>query len=404
MRSVLMVVAALWMGCIGAARAEQLRVVAAGSLTDAFNDLLGRFPAPRGDIATPEFGPSGLMREKIESGMPADILASADMDQARPLAADHPERSVINFTRNRFCVLARNSIGLTEDNMLDRLLDPAVRVATSTPGADPAGDYAWAVFARAEALHPGAKAILEAKAMPLMGGGPKTPLLVPGKGPIEGVFLANRADVMLGYCSGAAEVMRTVPDLSSVPVPANLLVAPAYGMVLLNTNPLTLRFAVFVMSEEGQAVLRSHGFAPTAFVEPGPAPQGLLIERTGMPPHMMSQDAIKAIKPTTQHAAVEHDDREWTGPLLWDVLVASGMIDPAKAAEQVHLSVHVVGNDGWSAAFGMAELSPQFAGRPVQLATGENGKAVSGTGLRLVVPGEKRGGRSVRDVVRIDIN
>jgi hypothetical protein len=27
-----------------------------------------------------------------------------------------------------------------------RLLDPPVRVATSTPGADPSGDYAWQLF------------------------------------------------------------------------------------------------------------------------------------------------------------------------------------------------------------------------------------------------------------------
>ncbi len=29
-------------------------------------------------------------------------------------------------------------------------------------------------------------------------GGDKTPLLVPGKGAMEGVFRANRADIMLG--------------------------------------------------------------------------------------------------------------------------------------------------------------------------------------------------------------
>jgi len=392
------------MGYAGAVQAEQLHVLAAGSLTDAFNDLLRRFPAPRNDIATPEYGPSGLLREQIEAGAPADVLASADMDQARRLAADHPERSVINFTRNRLCALARKTVGLTAENMLDRLLDPAVRLATSTPGADPGGDYAWAMFARAEGLHPGAKAILEAKAQKLVGGGAKTPLLVAGKGAVEGVFLADRADVMLGYCSGSADVMRAVPDLVSVPVPSDLAGAPAYGMVLMNANPLTLRFAVFVMSEEGQAVLRARGFAPTAFVEQGAPPAELLIERAGMAPHMLSLEAVKAVKPMTQHAAIEHDDRAWTGPLLWDVLVASGAIDPAKAAEQVHLSVHVVGSDGWSAAFGLAELSPQFAGRPVRLATSEDGKPVAGTGLRLVVPDEKRGGRSVRDVVRIDIN
>ena len=404
MRSVRIFAAGFWMIVSASAHAETLHVIGAGSVADAFTDLLRRFPAPAEEIAAPEFGPSGLMREKIEGGAPADIFASADMEHARRLAAGHPERSVINFTCNRLCALARKSVGLTAENLLNRLLDPAVRVATSTPGADPGGDYAWAVFARAEALHPGAKALLEAKAMKLVGGGDKTPPLVPGKGAVEGVFLADRADVMLGYCSGAAEVMRTVPDLAAVSLPSNLSVAPAYGMVLMNANPLTLRFAVFVMSEAGQAVLRAHGFDPTAFAEPGQPQRGLLLTRTGMPPRTVAWQAIEAAKPITQRAAIEHDEREWTGPLLWDVLVAAGVIDPARAAEQVHLSVHVVGTDGWSAAFGMAELSPQFAGRPVQLATRVDGEPVPGTGLRLIVPDEKRGGRSVRDVVRIDIN
>jgi molybdate transport system substrate-binding protein len=128
------------------ASADTLHVFAAGSLTDAFSDLLRRFPAGPDSVAPADYGPSGLLREKIETGAPADILASADMDQARRLAFGHPERSVITFTRNRLCVLARDAIGLTPINMLDRLLDPSVRLATSTPGADPGGDYAWAVF------------------------------------------------------------------------------------------------------------------------------------------------------------------------------------------------------------------------------------------------------------------
>src|SRR5215468_8986840 len=122
------------------ALADTLRVVSAGSLTDAFTDLLRRFPAGVDTIAVPEFGPSGLMREKIETGLDVDLFASADMEQARRLAIGHPERAVIHFTRNRVCAVARSAVGLTATNMLDRLLDPAVRLATSTPGADPSGD------------------------------------------------------------------------------------------------------------------------------------------------------------------------------------------------------------------------------------------------------------------------
>ena len=385
------------------ASADTLHVLAAGSLTDAFSDLLRRFAAAPDTVASPEFGPSGLLGEKIEAGAPADILASADMDHARRLALGHPERTVINFTRNRLCMLARNAIGLTPVNMLDRLLDPSVRLATSTPGADPGGDYAWAVFARAEAVHPGARTALETKALQLVGGGDRTPPLVPGKGPVEGVFLADRADAMLGYCSSAGSVARAVPGLAIVPLPVELTVGPAYGMALLNARPLTLRFAAFVMSEAGQTVLQAHGFDPVALAEPAPSSHDLLVQRTGQSSRLLSPEHIAALHAISQHAAIEHDDREWTGPLLWDVLADAGAVDPAKPADAVHLAVRVIGADGWTAVLGLAELSPQFAGRPIQLANRVNGAPIADQGLRLIVPGERRGGRSVRDVVRIDI-
>ncbi len=354
----------------------------------------------------PEFGASGLMRHAIETGTPADLFASADMDQARALVAGHPERMVINFTRNRLCALARPAVGLTSANMLDRLLDPAVRVATSTPGADPGGDYAFQAFARADSVRPGARATLEGKALVLVGGGDKTPLLVPGKGAVEGVFLADRADVMLGYCSGSADVTRVVPGLVSVPLPADLTVGPAYGMVLLDDKPVALRFAAFVMSEAGQAVLLAHGFDPVALANPAQPPRGLLVQRAGQAGLLLSPERLGTVKPMTQKVGVGgHGDEQvaWTGPLLWDVLAASGAVDPAKHMEDVHLTVRVTGADGYSVVLAMAELSPDFAGRPVQLGTEMNGMPLPGQALRLIVPGEHRAGRSVRDVIRVDV-
>jgi molybdate transport system substrate-binding protein len=145
--------------------------------------------------------------------------------------------------------------------LLERLLDPSVRLATSTPGADPGGDYAWAMFARADAVHPGAQAILQAKAQKLVGG-PATPPLVAGHGAVQGVFLANRADVMIGYCSGSDPVIREIPGLVSILVPQALSVGPAYGMIVLTDDLLAARFALFVMSEQGQTILQRHGFDP----------------------------------------------------------------------------------------------------------------------------------------------
>jgi hypothetical protein len=116
---------------------------------------------------------------------------------------------------------------------------------------------------------------------------------------------------------------------------------------------------------------------------------------------------MSALKRITQAVtfATEHGERqaEWTGPLLWDVLVASGVLDPVKVSEQPRLVVRVTGSDGYSAVIAAAEIAPQFAGRAVQLADHMNGAPVTDGGLRLVVPGDRRGGRSVRDVMRIDI-
>lgn len=251
-------------GCLfmlAPAAAQPLRVYAAGSLTAAFTDLAAAFPAPSGSVAAPVFGPSGVLRERIERGEPADLLASADMTQPRTLAGKHDGRFVAMFTRNRLCVLGPGGTGLTPDTILDRMLDPATRVATSTPGADPGGDYAWAVFARAETLHPGAQAILQAKALKLVGG-PDSKPLVRGHGAVQGIFLSHSADLMLGYCSSGEAVLRELPELVNIPLPPPLTVGPAYGLIVLSDHPLAARFALFVLSEQGQAILQRHGFDP----------------------------------------------------------------------------------------------------------------------------------------------
>ena len=147
----------------------------------------------------------GVLREKIERGDNVDVFASADITQPEPWLA--PTANVLsgNATRNRLCASGRASVGITTDNLLDRFLDPSVRLATSTPGADPGGDYAWAVFARAEAVHPGAQ--VRGKGHEAGGRSNSTPS-VPGRGAVQGIFLADRANAMLGDCSSSEQVMR----------------------------------------------------------------------------------------------------------------------------------------------------------------------------------------------------
>jgi ABC-type molybdate transport system substrate-binding protein len=85
-------------------------------------------------------GPSGLMRECIERGEQVDVFASADLGHPLTLQREGRATVVAMFTRNTLCAVALPRVGITTANLLDRLLDPGVKLGTSTPKADPAGD------------------------------------------------------------------------------------------------------------------------------------------------------------------------------------------------------------------------------------------------------------------------
>ena len=245
----------------GQARAaEPIKVYAAGSLGVVMPQLIAASGLPVGSVAPPVFGPAGMLRHRLQSGETADLFASADLAQPRTVVGE-TSALVVPFARNSMCVVAPGKLGLTPDTLLAKMLAPDSRLATSTPGADPAGDYALKLFARAEAIHPGAEAALKVKAMQLVGG-PASMTPEPGHSPAATVFLGNHADMLLYYCSGAATALREVPGLVSIPVPDALEPGPIYGLAILSDRPEAARLALFMLSERGQAILARGGLLP----------------------------------------------------------------------------------------------------------------------------------------------
>jgi hypothetical protein len=92
----------------------------------------------------------------------------------------------------------------------------------------------------------------------------------------------------------------------------------------------------------------------------------------------------------------------YTGALLWSVLERAQVLGNDRRARLRHTIV-VTGRDGYAAALAVAEIDPEFEGKQVLLAYRRDGKPMDGQALRLVVPGDRHGGRSVRDVVRIEV-
>ena len=185
------------------------------------------------------------------------------MEHPQALAAAGRAAPPKPFARNQLCALVAPGVDASSDTLVSRMLDPAVRLGTSTPKADPAGDYTWMMFERIEQRgHPGAFKTLSGKALQLTGG-PNSPPPPTDRSVYGAVMAAGQADIFITYCTGAVIAVREVPGLRSVEVPADVNVSASYGIALMNgASPEASRFVEFVLSTPGQAVLARHGFAP----------------------------------------------------------------------------------------------------------------------------------------------
>lgn len=241
---------------------SNLLLFAAGSLRVAFGPLLAAFQAQTGEVVDAVFGPAGLLRQRIEAGERPHVFASANLAHPQRLVDLHLSPRVQTFARNRLCATVRNIAGLTERPLLEVLLDSRWRVATSTPGADPSGDYALQLFERIESLAPGQGTALRQRALALVGGPDSAPLPM-DRPAAEYLLNSGQADIFLGYASYGAALAR-FPELVVRQLPPSLTIEADYGLCLLDGRAQPL--AEFIQAEQGQAILREQGFLPANLV------------------------------------------------------------------------------------------------------------------------------------------
>src|SRR5215467_606430 len=97
------------------------------------------------------------------------------------------------------------------------------------------------------------------------------------------------------------------------------------------------------------------------------------------------------------------EEASFTGVPFWTLLgEVGGIDDPAKRAELRHV-IRVTARDGYVVVLSTGEIAPDFGAKPALLAYQRDDEAPAAAGFRLVMPGDKHGGRYVRDVISIEV-
>ncbi|HAK3429840.1 TPA: solute-binding protein [Salmonella enterica] len=192
-----------------------MRILAVGSLRVVWPQLMAAFQAD----AVCDFGPAGLLRERIEAGEACDFFASANLA--------HPQ-------------------ALLESGR-------ALRIGTSTAGCDPSGDYTQQLFSR---MGKEGEAVRK-RAVALVGGRQTLPLPA-GRLAAEWLINHDYTDIFIGYASYAPR-LRLVNSLRVVDIPEPYNPVAEYGFACLSEQGKTL--ADFLLSARARSILMQHGFS-----------------------------------------------------------------------------------------------------------------------------------------------
>jgi molybdate transport system substrate-binding protein len=236
-----------------AARADELVVSAAASLTNAFNDIGAAFEKQHpGTKVLLNFGASDVLMQQIVNGAPADVFASADetaMDKAVDAKVVAPGTRR-DFTANSLVMilpsdspLAAASVSLREFTALPQVK----RIALGDPASVPAGRYAQSAL----------------KAAGLWGNvSAKSVLAVNVRQSLDYVA-RGEADAGFVFGTDAALMPQRVKVVATVPTPSPI----AYPIARVASSAHAAEaqaFVDYVLSPAGQAVLARYGFRPPA--------------------------------------------------------------------------------------------------------------------------------------------
>jgi len=230
----------------GAAGAAEVTVSAAASLTNAFKEIGAAFEKEHaGDKVLFNFAASDPLVQQIAKGAPVDVFASADqdaMDKADSLKLLAPG-SRKNFASNSLVLIAPQGGKVPVKGVADVAQATVARITIGNPASVPVGRYT-----RAALEHARLWATVEPKL--ILGASVRQCLDYVARGEVDAGFV---------YATDAAIVKDKVVVVATVPTATPV----TYPIAVIAAGPqavLGRKFADYVQSPAGQAVLAKHGF------------------------------------------------------------------------------------------------------------------------------------------------
>ena len=151
----------------------------------------------------------------------------------------------------------------------------------------------------------------------------------------------------------------------------------------------------------------SSGAAPARAASHPSSPASLVLDGQVKHPLRLAADELRPLPATRLDISFqgEHgvEKATYTGTLLWILLKRAGGLDAAGKREDLRHTMTITGRDGYAVVLALGEIDPDFGGRAAMIAYARDGRPIGAGELRLVIPGDKHGGRDVRDVVRIEV-
>jgi hypothetical protein len=148
------------------------------------------------------------------------------------------------------------------------------------------------------------------------------------------------------------------------------------------------------------------GTATASSDAPSPVVGAVNISGDVRKPTTQSLDALRGLPPQTQSVTFQSSlgpqSHTYVGPTLIDIVTAADpAVDPADHHALLSVVVVATGAGDYTATVAWGEISPDFAATPVLVAYTEDGNELDQS--RLVVPGDIRGARYVRDLTELRV-